>query len=123
MTGQKFHFELAYYYSVFHMINSQWSKEKAKRRIEYYLSCPMEVIIESIEKDAPLDAELFKEIVRFKEKRNWLVNEFNEESTLPLILGKRFELYIKIMDEIIHNANAIMKKLNEVDEKLKPQRG
>ena len=122
MIGQKFQFALAYYYSVFHIVNSKWSKEKAKKRIEYYLSSPMEVIVNSIEKDAPLDTKLFQEIVRFKEKRNWLTHEFDEESTLPLIQGKGFELYIKIMGEIINHANRIMEKLNEVDKKLKPLR-
>ena len=122
MRGQKLHFALAYYYSVFHIVNSKWSKERAKQRIEYYLSSPMEVIVNSIEKDAPLDTELFQEIVRFKEKRNWLTDEFDEESTLPLIQGKGFELYIQIMEEIINNANSIMEKLNKVNENFRPLR-
>ena len=122
LMGQKLQFALAYYYAVFHIINSKWSKEKAKKRIEYYLSSPMEVIVNSIEEDAPLDAELFQEIVRFKEKRNWLTQEFDEESTLSLIQGKGFEIYLPIMEEITNNAKSIMEKLNEVDEKLKPLR-
>ncbi len=120
MMGQKLQFSLAYYYSVFHIVNSKWSKEKAKRRIEYYLSCPMEVIVNSIELDAPLDAELFREIVRFKEKRKWLTHEFDEESTLSLIQSKGFEIYFQIMEEITNNAKSIMEKLNEVDKKLTP---
>ena len=122
MMGQKLQFALAYYYAVFHIVNSRWSKEKAKKRIEYYLSSPMDVIVNSIEKDAPLDNELFQEIVRFKEKMDWLTHEFNQESTLPLIQGKGFEIYIKIMEKIIKHATRIIEKLNEVDKKLKPLR-
>ena len=120
MMGQKVQFSLAYYYSVFHIVHSKWSKEKAKKRIEYYLSSPMEVVIQSIENDAALDSEVFQEIVRFKEKRNWLTHEFTEESTLSLIQGKGFDMYIQIMEEIINHANRIMEKLNEIDRKLKP---
>lgn len=119
LMGQKVQFALAYYYVVFHIVNSQWSKDRAKKRIEYYLSSPMDVIMTSIEDDAPLEKELFQEIIRFKEKRNWLTHEFDEESTFSLIQGKGFELYLKIMDEIIGHANKIMKKLNEVEAKLK----
>lgn len=122
MMGQQVQFELAYYYSVFHIVNSGWSKEKARGRIEYYLSSPMEVIIKSIEEDAPLDADLFQEIGRFKEKRKWLTQEFDEESTLSLIQGKGFKLYISLMEEIINHAKKIMEQLDEVEKKIKPRR-
>lgn len=122
MMGQKVQFELAYYYSVFHMVNSEWSKEKARGRIEYYLSSSMDVIMNSIQEDAPLDEDLFREIARFKEKRKWLTQEFDEESTLPLIQGKGFKLYISLMEEIINHAKKIMEKLDEVEKKLKPPR-
>jgi hypothetical protein len=120
MEGQKLQFALAYYYVVFHIVNSKWGKEKAKKRIEYYLSSSMEIIVDSIEDDAPLDPELFQEIVRFKEKRNWLTHEFVDESTLPLIQGKGFELYVQLMEEIIKHANRIIEKLNKVHKTLKP---
>lgn len=105
------------------MVNSKWSKEKAKKRVEYYLSSSMEVIMNSIEKDAPLDSKLFEEIARFKEKRNWLTQEFDQESALSLIQGKGFELYSKILDEIINNAKSIIERINKVDERLiRPRR-
>ena len=31
MLGQKVQFALAHYYSVFHMVNKRWDKEKAKK--------------------------------------------------------------------------------------------
>jgi hypothetical protein len=59
MMGQKLQFSLAYYYSVYHMVKKKWNHEKAKSKIEFHLSKPMGVVVNDIEKDAPLEPLLF----------------------------------------------------------------
>ncbi len=54
MMGQKVQFALAYYYSVYHIVNSGWNKEKAKDKIRYHLSKSMGIVVIAIENDAPL---------------------------------------------------------------------
>ncbi|MDA3916476.1 MAG: hypothetical protein PF690_05855 [Deltaproteobacteria bacterium] len=123
MMGQKLQFALAHYYSVFHMVHSKWSKEKAKEKISFHLSKPMGVIVSSIEKDSPSKPELFEEIIEFKKQRNWLAHDFDEESTPFLTQGERFDYYIQKMEKITIHANEIMLKLDQIGEALIPVRG
>jgi hypothetical protein len=120
MMGQKLQFALSHYYSVFHIVNSKWSKEKAKEKIQFHLSKTMGTVLSSIEKDAPLDPTIFDEVKKFKEQRNWLAHDFDEESTPFLSQGKRFDHYIAVMENITILAHNIMMKLDEVGEKLIP---
>ena len=120
MMGQKLQFALAHYYSVYHIVNSRWDKEKAKKKIDFHLSKPMGIIVNSIEQDAPLKPNLFEEIIKFKELRNWLAHDFDEESTSFLSQGQNFEYYIEKMEKITIRASEIMLKLNEVGEALVP---
>ena len=122
MMGQKLQFAIAHYYSVYHMVTSKRSKENAKNKISYHLSNPMGVVVNSIERDAPLDAELFEEIIKFKKERNWLAHDFDEESTPFLTQGQKFEHYIAKMESITVQAHNVMLKLNEVGDKLIPIR-
>ncbi|MEI8602971.1 hypothetical protein P4S54_10500 [Shewanella sp. PP-He15 brown] len=120
MMGQKVQFSLAYYYSVYHIVNSGWSKEQAKDCVNKHLSKAMGFIVSSIEKDAALDEQLFNEIKMFKKDRNWLTHDFDEESTPYLYKNERFEHYIQEMDRIIECASKLMHNLNQVGEKLVP---
>ena len=120
MMGQKVQFALAHYYSVYHIVNNGWNKEKAKDKIRFHLSKPMGVIVNSIEKDAPLSDELRKIIIEFKDQRNWLAHDFDEESTPFLSQDQKFGYYIEKMENIVRHANRVMIELNEIGEKLKP---
>lgn len=120
MMGQKLQFALSHYYSVFQMVNSKWSKEKAKDKIQFHLSKSMGVVVTSIEKEAPLDPTIFDEVKKFKKRRNWLAHDFDEESTPFLSQGKRFDHYIDVMESITIQAHNIMEKLNEIGESLIP---
>jgi hypothetical protein len=66
MMGQKMQFALAHYYSVYHIVNSGWNKEKAKDKIRFHLSRPMGGVVHSKENDAPLGEELYEQVVQFK---------------------------------------------------------
>jgi len=120
MMGQKVQFALAHYYSVFHMVKSGWSKEKAKEKIILHLSKPMGVVVNSIEKDAPLDQGLFQRIIEFKTQRNWLAHDFDEESTPFLSQNQKFDFYIKKMEQIAIQASNLMVDLNEIGDQLVP---
>ncbi len=63
MMGQKVQFSLAYYYSLYHMVNSGWNKERAKDKIRFHLSKPMGVIVNSIDNDAPLGNEIYEHVI------------------------------------------------------------
>ena len=120
MMGQKVQLALAYYYSVFHMVNSEWSKEKAKEKIIFHLSKPMGVVVNSIEKDAPLDQGLFQRVIEFKAQRNWLAHDFDEESTPFLSRNQKFDFYIEKKEQIATQARNLMIDLNEIGEQLVP---
>jgi hypothetical protein len=113
-------FALSHYYSVYQIVNSKWSKEKAKDKIQFHLSKSMGVVVTSIERDAPLDPTIFDEIKKFKERRNWLAHDFDEDSTPFLSQGERFDHYIDVMEYITIQAHNIMQKLNEIGENLIP---
>jgi hypothetical protein len=120
MMGQKLQFALAHYYSVYHIVHSKWNKQTAKDKIAYHLSKAMGVVVVSIEKDAPLQPDLFEEIIEFKKQRNWLAHDFDEESTPFLTQGQKFEFYIEKMEAITIKANELMVKLDKVGETLIP---
>ncbi len=120
MMGQKVQYALAYYFSVYHMVNSGWSKEEAMRKVDFHLSKPMGVIVNSIEKSAPLDGALFKKVLRFKERRNWVAHDFDDESTQYIAKGERIDHYISEMSGIVSLALELVKALNNVGEELVP---
>ena len=120
MMGQKVQFALAHYYSIFHMVKSGWSKEKAKEKAILHLSKPMGVIVNSIEKDAPLDQGLFQRVIEFKTQRNWLAHDFDEESTYFLSQNQKYDFYIGKMEQIAIHAQKLIVDLNEIGEQLAP---
>lgn len=120
IMGQKVQFALAYYYSVYHLVNSGWNSEQVKAKVDFHLSRPMGVVVSAIEKDAPLEASLYDELVQFKAKRNWLVHDFDEESTQYLTQGDKYQHYLKIMDDFINDAETLMVRLHVVGQSLVP---
>ncbi len=119
VMGQKVQFALAHYFSVYHMVHSKWSKQ-AKEKIDFHLLRPMGVVIASIEKAAPLSADLFSKVVLFRKLRNWLAHDFDEESTPFIYKGDKIVFYIAKMDDIINKGSDLMYKLHEVGESLVP---
>ncbi|MBN1005107.1 hypothetical protein [Amphritea pacifica] len=122
MMGQKVQYGLSFYYSVFHIKRSGWSEEKARDSIDSYLSKPMGHIVNAIEKDAPLDSKIFDGIVLLKKNRNWLVHDFDEESTPFISKGQKIDEYIELMDNIIKHSEIIVAALDEIGEELVPVR-
>jgi len=120
MMGQKVQMALAHYFSVYKIVNDGWNKERAKSKTDYHLSKPMGVVIGSIEKEAPLEQELMEKVADFKRLRNWLVHDFDEESTPFISKGKKIDDYISKMEEIIEKASTLMWQLHEVGEKMVP---
>lgn len=118
LLGQKVQYALAYYYSVYHVINFNWSKAQAKESIERHLFKTMEGVISSIEKDAPLEQLLSNDVVNFNTLRNWLLHDFDEESTRYLVKGERHQDYLEKMEMIIQQAHKLMFRLNNASEKL-----
>ncbi len=118
MLGQKVHFALSCYYSVFHVTHGTLSKERAKQKLEKHLSTPMGNVINSINREAPLCPGITKRILEFKDRRNWLAHDFDQEATPFLARGKRFDHYICKMEEIATQACKIMQELHLIGEKL-----
>lgn len=120
MMGQKVQYALAYYFSVYHMVNSGWSKKEAMKKVDYHLSKPMGVVVKAIEKSAPLESVLFSQVLEFKERRNWVAHDFDDESTQYIAKGERLDHYIAEMTGIVSLSLKLIKVLNEVGEELVP---
>jgi len=120
MMGQKVQYSLAYFYSVYHQVNSGWSKDKSKESASLYLSKAMGNVVAAIEKDSCLDEELFEKIIQFKKLRNWLAHDFDEESTPYLAVNERFQYYIDKMDSITNQALSLIQDLDQVGNTLVP---
>ncbi len=120
MLGQKVHFALSYYHSVFGVTHGTLSKERAKQKLEQHLSTPMGNVINSINREAPLCPGITERISEFKESRNWLAHDFDQEATPFLARGKRYDHYICKMEEIATQAYEIMQELHLIGEQLVP---
>ena len=120
MLGQKVHVSLCYYYSVFHVQHGKLTKEEAKEKLDFHLSKVMGVIIKAIKKDAPLDDELFNKILEFKDNRNWLAHDFDQEAVPALFRRENLAPFISKIDRIAEQAYEIMRKMDHIGEELTP---
>lgn len=120
LMGQKVQFSLAHFYATYQLVNSSWTEDRAKQKIQYHLSKPMGVVVADIEKDINLKPEFFDQIVKFKKERNWLAHDFDEESTPYISEGKRIDHYTNKMDEIVKHAMNVMLLLHVIGEDLIP---
>lgn len=128
MLGQKVQFALSCYYSVFHKVHGNLTEEKAKEKLKFHLSKPMGVIINSIKQDTPLGDDLFDKIWAFKEERNWLAHDFDQEMNMLRLVneaddeGRVLDLspWISRIEKIAEQACEIMVELNHVGEKFAP---
>ena len=118
MLGQKVHFALSHYYCVFHVAHGTSSKEQAKQELEKHLSTPMGNVISSINKEAPLCPGITERISKFKNSRNWLAHDFDQEATPFLARDKRYDHYICKMERIATQAYEIMQELHFIGEEL-----
>ena len=128
MLGQKVQFALSCYYSVFHKIHGNFTEEKAKEKLEFHLSKPLGVVVDSIEKAAPLGDELFSKVRSFKEERNWLAHDFDQEMNMLRLVNEAddeggtpdLSPWISRIEKIAEQAWDIMTELHHVGEKLVP---
>ncbi|MBH0058751.1 hypothetical protein I6F65_17550 [Pseudoalteromonas sp. SWXJZ94C] len=120
IMGQKVQYSLVYFYSVYHQVNSGWSKDKSKEKANFYLSKAMGNIVNAIKKDDCLDQKLFEQVIQFKKDRNWLAHDFDEESTRFLAVNERFQHYIDVMDNITQQALLLIKNLDQVGKAMVP---
>ena len=118
MLGQKVHIALSHYYCVFHVAHGSLSKEQAKQKLDKHLSKPMGNVINSINKEAPLCPGISERISKFRNSRNWLAHDFDQEATPFLARGERYDHYICVMDGIATQAYKIMQDLHVIGEKL-----
>ena len=118
MLGQKVHFALSHYYSVFHVAHGTLSKEQAKQKFDKHLSTPMGNVINSINREAPLCPGTSERISKFRNSRNWLAHDFDQEATPSLARGERYDQYICKMEGIATQAYKIMQDLDLIGEEL-----
>ncbi len=123
LMGQKVQFALAYYFGVYRLVRNSWEKAKSDKKVKYYLSKPMGVVVKDIKKNAPLPDDLALKVDQFKNDRNWLVHDFDEESTPYIVVGQRIEHYIGKMEKIIKDAQQIMLDLDEIGDYLMREKG
>lgn len=118
MLGQKVHFALSHYYSVFHMSRGTMSRDQAKQKLDKHLSLSMGIVVNSINTNAPLRPDVSERISEFRKSRNWLAHDFDQEATPFLARGERYDDYICKMERIATQAYEIMQDLHLVGEEL-----
>jgi len=123
LLGQKVQFALTYYFGVHQAVRVGWGKSQVDEKIKRFLSKPMGVIISEIKKQAPLPEELSNKVDKFKEDRNWLVHDFDEESTPYISRGEKIDDYISRMEQIVQDAQEIMFELDKVGDTLMIEKG
>ncbi len=123
MLGQKVQFALAYYFAVYHSVHGKWNKAKMDDSVDLHLSKPMGVVVAAIEKEAPLPDILAEKVRAFKELRNWLAHDFDQEATPFLTKSQKVPDYIERMNDICAKATEVMVLLGEVGQKLIPVKG
>ena len=123
LMGQKVQFALAHYYATYQIVKNGMSKEDARKSIETHLSKPMGNVVGSIEKDAPLEHDIFEKVKAFKCRRNWLAHDFDEEATPFLAQGERIPDYIATMEGICSEAYELMQQLDALGNSLVPPQG
>lgn len=123
LLGQKVQFALTYYFGVHQAVRAGWKKGQVDERIRRFLSKPMGVIISEIKKHAPLPEKLSNKVDKFREDRNWLVHNFDEESTPYISRGEKIDDYISRMEHIAQDAQEIMFALDKVGDTLMIEKG
>jgi hypothetical protein len=123
LLGQKVQFALAYYFGVHQTIRSGWTKSQVESKVRFFLSKPMGVIVSEIKKHASLPGELSNQVDKFKADRNWLVHEFDAESTPFISRGDNIDDYINRMMQIVQDAQTIMLELDEIGDSLMIEKG
>ncbi|MBW2078981.1 MAG: hypothetical protein JRI71_15820 [Deltaproteobacteria bacterium] len=123
LLGQKVQFALAHYFGVHQGVRAGWNKSQIKEKIRFFLSKPMGVVVAEIKKSAPLPGALSTDVDTFKTDRNWLVHDFDEESTPYIFKGERIDHYISRMEQISRDAQRIMVELDKIGDDLMKEKG
>ena len=122
IQGQKVQFALAYFYSVSKITQHGWTKEQGQQSIDFHLSKPMGVVVTDIEKQISVDSKILQRIKDFKDLRNWLAHDFDQESTSFLRKGERLADFTLKMDHIINESVGLMQDLDILGEMMCPTR-
>ncbi len=114
LMGQKVQYALASYYVVFMSVRKQIAMQETDVMLDMFLSNPMGKVIGEIRKNAPLSQSLDAQVNEFQKKRNWLVHDFDEESTPHIVRGQGIHEYIHNIQEIVAAAEALLHALDKV---------
>ena len=123
LLGQKVQFALTYYFGVHQAVCAGWGKSQVDEKVRLFLSKPMGVIVSEIKKQTPLPDILSNEVDKFKANRNWLVHDFDEESTPYISRGEKIDDYITRMEHIVEDAQTIMIELDKIGNALMIEKG
>jgi hypothetical protein len=120
MLGQKVQYALAGYFATYSRVHHNVSVKEAKVLMEQYLSKAMGHVVGAIESSAPLPEPVWDKVKAFRDERNWLVHDFDEEATPHLSRGERIPVYLARMDGIVFSAVELMQLLDEQGSALVP---
>ena len=123
LLAQKVQFALAHYYACHQCVRAGWNKTQAQEKIDYFLSTPMGVVWREVKNQTPLPDSLTTQIEAFKTDRDWLVHNFDQESTRFISRGERIDEYISRMEAISAQAQDIMLKLDAIGDELMREKG
>jgi len=118
LLGQKTQFALAHYFAYFGIVNWGWGKSTVDKSIQKHLSRPMGAVIKDIEKRANLPEDLMVKIKTFRDERNWLVHDFDEESTPFIRESEKVEEFGQRIFEIMGHSIEIDIELGQIGKEL-----
>lgn len=118
MLGQKVQYALAGYFAIYSGAKLGATADAVKAQMTSHLSKPMGAVIGDIEKRAPLPSEIWKKVQSFRDERNWLVHDFDEEATPHLAAGEKIPDYTARMESIAQAALELMQLLDGVGKDL-----
>ena len=123
LLAQKVQFALAHYFACHQAVRAGWNRNRIEEKVRFFLSKPMGVVVGEIKKHTPLPDALSSQVDQFKADRDWLVHSFDEESTLHISRGERFDHYISRMEAISAQAQTIMLALDPIGDDLMREKG
>lgn len=121
LIAQKVQLALAKYYAAFMATRHGWNNEQRNDSLSCHLKSTLGAVVKDISRKAhmrDLLGELWWDVLTFKDDRNWIAHNFDEEATPFLAKGRRIPEYAERMHQIAESGHAIMRAMESIGDAL-----
>ena len=123
MVGQKLQFAYAHYYAIHSKIERGLDDAAINSTLKRHLKKPMGVVVSDIRDNASFPKDLSVKISEFKEDRNWLAHDLDQEIWKDIIQNKNLDLIIDRLRDTMGKAVEIMDEVNHEGDLLMARKG